>query len=154
MQRLFDYLVPIAITLWVGGLWAVGYLVAPSLFQQLASNRALAGAIAGELFSLMAWVGIGCAAYLLLFVAARRGWSCFRSGAFWLVLLMLVVTLVGHFGIQPIMAQLKADALPREVMESVLRDRFARWHGVSSVLYLIQSVLGLLLVSSQGRLYR
>jgi hypothetical protein len=34
-----------------------------------------------------------------------------------------------------LMAQLKADALPREVMESVLRDRFATWHGVSSILY-------------------
>jgi hypothetical protein len=47
---------------------------------------------------------------------------------------------------------LKLDALPREVMESVLRDRFATWHGVSSILYLVQSLLGLWLVvwSSRG----
>jgi hypothetical protein len=36
-------------------------------------------------------------------------------------------------------------------MESVLRDRFMAWHGVASILYLIQSVLGLLLVWLQGR---
>ncbi|HNN85277.1 MAG TPA: DUF4149 domain-containing protein, partial [Accumulibacter sp.] len=43
------------------------------------------------------------------------------------------------------------DALPREVMESVLRNRFATWHGVSSILYLVQSVLGLLLVGGTLR---
>lgn len=51
-----------------------------------------------------------------------------------------------QFGIQPLMAQLKADALPREVMQSVLRDRFAAWHGASSMFYLVQSPLGLWLV--------
>jgi hypothetical protein len=59
---------------------------------------------------------------------------------------MLLLTLVSLFGIQPLLAQIKADALPREVMESVLRNRFATWHGVSSILYLVQSLLGLLLV--------
>jgi len=44
------------------------------------------------------------------------------------------------------MAQLKAAALPREVMESVMRDRFVAWHGISSILYLVQSLLGLWLV--------
>jgi hypothetical protein len=37
---------------------------------------------------------------------------------FWIVLLMLALTATGHFGVQPILAQLKADALPRQVMES------------------------------------
>jgi hypothetical protein len=32
-----------------------------------------------------------------------------------------------------------------------LRDRFATWHGVSSILYLVQSVLGLWLVVWSGR---
>jgi len=67
------------------------------------------------------------------------------------VVLMLVLGAVSLFGIQPLLAQLKADALPREVMESVLRNRFATWHGVSSILYLVQSVLGLLLVLSSRR---
>ena len=53
-------------------------------------------------------------------------------------------------GWQPL-AQLKADALPREVMESVLRDRFATWHGISSILYLVQSLLGLCLVVWSAR---
>jgi hypothetical protein len=31
-------------------------------------------------------------------------------------------------------------------MESAMRDRFATWHGVSSVLYLVQSLFGIVLV--------
>jgi hypothetical protein len=36
-------------------------------------------------------------------------------------------------------------------MQSIVRDRFAAWHGVSSVLYLIQSLLGLVLVLRKAR---
>jgi hypothetical protein len=36
-------------------------------------------------------------------------------------------------------------------MQSPLAEAFARWHGVSSVLYLVQAVLGLGLVVIQGR---
>jgi hypothetical protein len=37
------------------------------------------------------------------------------------------------------------------VMQSLFRDRFAAWHGVASVLYLIQCALGLAVVVLQGR---
>ncbi len=74
-----------------------------------------------------------------------------QSGVFWIVVLMLALTAAGHFGVQPILAQLKADALPRQVMESALRDRFSTWHGVSSALYLVQSLLGIALVILQER---
>lgn len=145
MRKISEALYLVAITLWVGGLWAIGYLAAPVLFSSL-GDRQLAGAVAGKLFGLMGALGLGCAAYLLIFLFARMGSRLFRSAVFWFVLLMLLMTVVGQFGIQPLMAQLKADALPREVMESVLRDRFAAWHGISSILYLIQSLLGLWLV--------
>lgn len=150
MRRLADGLYAIAITLWVGGLWAVGYVVAPTLFATL-NNRSLAGELAGRLFTVIAWIGVACAGYLILFVMVRRGWAAFRSGVFWLVLAMLLLTLGGHFGIQPILAQLKAEAWPRGVMESVVRSRFATWHGISSGLYLVQSLLGVALVLMQGR---
>lgn len=150
MRRFSEALYLIAITLWVGGLWAIGYIAAPVLFASL-GDRQLAGLVAGKLFALVGWVGLGCAAYLLLFVLMRSGTGFFKSTVFWLVLLMGLLTVVSQFGIQPLMAQLKADALPREVMESVLRDRFAAWHGISSILYLLQSLLGLWLVAWCGR---
>ncbi|MDP1672885.1 MAG: hypothetical protein Q8L65_07170 [Burkholderiales bacterium] len=48
--------------------------------------------------------------------------------------------------LQPVMAALREEALPKQVMESVFRDRFATWHGVASGLYVIQSLLGVALV--------
>lgn len=150
MRKLSEALYLVVITLWVGGLWAIGYIVAPVLFSNLA-DRQMAGMVAGKLFALIGWVGLGSATYLIVFLVVRRGGGVFRSAAFWLVLLMALLTAVSQFGIQPLMAQLKADALPREVMESVLRDRFAAWHGFSSILYLVQSLLGLWLVVWSGK---
>jgi hypothetical protein len=144
----------VALTLWVGGLWVIGYLVAPTLFATLSNDRQTAGLLAGRLFALMGWVGLACAVYLLLFVLLRVGTTALRRWNFWLLVLMLLLTAVSLFGVQPLLAQLKADALPREVMESVLRNRFAAWHGVSSILYLVQTLLGLLLVTSSGRATR
>lgn len=145
MRRLSEALYLSAITLWVGGMWAIGYVVAPVLFTSL-GDRQLAGAVAGRLLALIGWIGLASAAYLMIFIIARRGAQVFRSAIFWLVLLMAVLVAASQFGIQPLMAQLKAAALPREVMESVMRDRFAAWHGISSILYLVQSLLGLWLV--------
>jgi len=145
VRKFSEALYFIAIALWVGGMWAIGYIAAPVLFSSL-GDRQMAGMVAGKLFSLIGWIGLGSAAYLLIFLLARWGGSFFHSSVFWMVLLMGLLIAASQFGIQPLMAQLKADALPREVMESVLRDRFATWHGVSSILYLVQSLLGLWLV--------
>ena len=150
MKSLAEALYAIALTLWIGGLWVIGYLVAPTLFYTL-SDRALAGSLAGKLFTLIAYVGIGSAIYVMLFRIARFGGGCFKQGIFWIVMIMLLLTLAAEFGVQPILASLKHQALPKEVVESVFRDRFAAWHGVASVLYVIQSVLGVLLVWLLGR---
>lgn len=146
MNRVADYLFAIAVTLWVGALWAIGFVAAPVLFREL-SDRSLAGNLAGALFAITAWIGIGAASYALLFLIGREGARALKLAAFWLIVVMLLLTLAGHFGVTPIISQLKAAAFPREVMESVLRDRFVAWHGVSSVLYLIESVLGVGLVT-------
>ena len=105
MGRFAEALQSIAATLWVGAMWGIGYIVAPVLFSRL-GDRALAGLIAGKLFSLIAWVGIGCAIYLLLFRMVRSGTGVFRQGVFWIALLMLALVCAGEFGIQPIMAAL------------------------------------------------
>lgn len=145
MKSLTEGIYVFALTLWVGGVWAIGYVVAPTLFHTIA-DRAFAASIAGRLFALFAYIGIGCAIYLLSFRLARFGGACVKQGIFWLILVMLLLALAGELGVQPILAGLKHQALPKEVMESVVRDRFATWHGVASGLYLIQSVLGVILV--------
>ena len=146
MSRLADYLFVLALTLWVGALWSIGYISAPVLFNSLA-DHALAGTVAGKQFAIVAWLGMGCAVYLLAFLLAKEGLVALKAASFWLAFLMILLTLAGHFGIEPMLDKLRLQAMPREVMQSVMRDRFATWHGIASLLYLIQSVLGIVLAT-------
>ena len=81
MRRLSEALYLFAITLWVGGLWAIGYMAAPVLFASL-GDRQLAGMVAGKLFALIGWVGLACAAWLLVFLVSRWGGRVVRSALF------------------------------------------------------------------------
>jgi MFS family permease len=150
MRGLTSALYSVAIAIWVGSLLAIGFIAAPVLFTQLA-DRSLAGNLAGAMFTVTAWVGLACGTYLILFVVFAKGWRTLQSGVFWIVVLMLALTAAGHFGVQPILEQLRADALPRRIMESALRERFNTWHGVSTALYVVQSLLGIALVIMQER---
>lgn len=150
MNRFGDKLAFIAITLWVGALWAIGYLAAPVLFSALA-DKSMAGMLAGKMFTIVAYIGMVCGFYLLIHRLAGFGSGALTQGFFWATLMMLLLAIAGHFGIQPILESLKSQALPKEVMESMFRDRFARWHGISSIVYLMQSLLGLVLVMAPRR---
>ena len=149
MKHFPDALQSIALTLWIGAVWSVGLIVAPMLFRVV--ERAHAGVLAGQFFAVVNYVGLGCGAYLLLFRLARFGGQAFAQLFFWSALAMVALTGASQFGVQPILAGIKQQALPMEVMQSILRDRFAAWHGVSSVLYLIECVLGLMMVVQHGR---
>lgn len=150
MKKLADALYSICITLWVGGLIGIGYVAVPVLFSQQ-PDRSLAGSLAGHMFAIGSWIGLCCATYLLAYLFRVHGAAALRNPVLRLVAAMLLLGLVGQFLIQPIIAGLRAEALPLPVMQSPLAANFARWHGVSSVLYLIQVVLGLALVVIQSR---
>ena len=149
MKRFWDGLAGVLLVLWIGGMWAIGYVAAPVLFASL-EDKQLAGNLAGRLFELGAWIGLAAASYLLLYRLIRDGGSAMKTLFFWVVALMLVLTAASQFGIAPNKQGLKDQAMPLAVMQSVFADRFARWHGVSSIVYLIQSALGLLLVWRAG----
>jgi hypothetical protein len=139
----------VIVTVWVGSLWTMGLLVAPMLFRVL-PDRVLAGTVAGRLFSVAAYLGLACAACLIVLALARPQ----RAGAArlfpWLVGAMAALTAIGELGIQPILAGLKAAAL-HDVMQSALRSRFATWHGIASGVYLVNCALGVALVVLQNR---
>ena len=129
----------ILLTLWVGGMWTVGYIVAPTLFGVL-DDRQLAGFIAGHLFTSMSYIGLVCGGLLLLGNSYRAGISDKTN---YILLLMLVLIVIGQFVLQPMMAEIKAQGL---VEGSVAAADFGKLHGVSSVLFLITSISGLFLV--------
>ena len=145
MRDLPKHLAAMSLTLWVGGTWMLGYVVVPVLFKML-PDRQLAGMVAGQLFTLLAYIGIGCALYLLIHQLQQFGRAALQHTAFRVTAAMLLFVLIGQFVLQPIMAGLKVQALPLDVMQSALAPRFKTWHAVSSILYLIQSLFGIALV--------
>lgn len=145
VARLLPGLRTLLVTLWVGSLWAIGYLAAPTLFATLA-DRMLAGSIAGSLFRVEAWLSVVCGLLLLGLFYADRGFAKRRT-CLLLVAGMLGCVAVGYFGLQPFMAELKATAVANGgVMDEAVRARFGMLHGVASVIYMLQSLLGVGLV--------
>jgi uncharacterized membrane protein len=144
LRALPHWLAVVATVLWVGGMWVVGYLAVPALFQSL-PDRQLAGMLAGKMFSWMAFVGMVCGVYLLLYQAhpVRRAEA---KRKLVIVALMLLLLGIGQFLIQPVMADLKLQALPAEVMQSPFAGQFRMLHGTASILYLLQSLLGVALL--------
>jgi hypothetical protein len=126
-------------------MWSIGYLAVPILFQSL-PDKMLAGMLAGKMFTFIAYIGMTSASYLLLHQLISLGKAAFRQTIFRLVLCMLLLTIAGLFGIQPLMVELKAQALPADVMHSAFANRFKMLHGISSIVYLVQSILGAVLV--------
>ena len=134
----------IVITLWVGALWTTG-LSAYVLFDSL-QDKQLAGSLAGKLFTVVSYIGMASGFYLLIQRLLDYGTGALKQSFFWAVFVMLLLVLAGHFGIQPVLAQLKADAMPADVMHSIFAERFGKWHGVASVAYLVECLLGFVLV--------
>ena len=145
MKDIPHYLAALATTLWVGGLWAIGYVAAPVLFHAQ-PDKQLAGMLAGQMFSVLGYAGIICGMYLLAYRLMMSGKAALREPLFAGIAAMLVITLAIQFGIQPLMADLKTQALPLDVMKIAFADRFGMWHGISSILYLAESLLGAWLV--------
>jgi hypothetical protein len=130
----------ILLTLWVGSLWVAGFVVAPLLFAEL-DDRALAGSVAGSLFTLTSYIGLVCGCLLLLLNAA--GFRCSNWRAV-IMICMLLLVMIGQFVITPMVAELRVQGLTDT-------SRFGQLHGLASVLFLITSVLGLVLVAAGQR---
>ena len=128
----------ILLTLWVGGMWTVGYIVAPVLFKTL-DDRMLAGSLAGNMFTIMSYIGLVCASFLIAGQLMQS--PSINNWRLWTLVIMLVIVIIGQFFLQPMMAELKAAGLEGESAK-----QFGRLHGVASILFLVNSIAGLTLV--------
>jgi len=130
----------ILLTLWVGSLWAIGYIVAPVLFNEL--DRSTAGNIAGQLFTLVSYLGLFVVTVILFVAFTQNGLAAMQQWRNRILLLVFVLIMVGQFVLHPMMAELKSAGL-----EGANAKQFATLHGVSSILYMINSLFGLALVT-------
>jgi len=127
----------ILLTLWVGSLWAIGYIAVPALFARL-EDRTLAGTLAGTMFEIVAYIGMVCAVLLLLSNQVRTPGRRLNWRAV-VLLVMLLLVIAGQFVVAPMIAEIR-------VAGTSASSAFAWLHGVASFAYLITSLLGLALV--------
>src|SRR4030067_538401 len=144
MKNLAHHTASLAITAWVGGLWAIGYAV--TILFRAQPDKQLAGMFSGHMFAVISYIGIVGGPYLFLYRLAISGKAAMREWVFWLVAAMLVITLLLQFGIHPLMAEIKLQAHSPDVMQSTMAQSYKMWHGISSILYLVESLLGAALV--------
>jgi len=134
--------------LWVGSFITVGFLVVPVLFSSL-GDRQVAGMVAANLFKTTAYTGIALSIFLMVMAnyLVRQGSDHYRNTR-WILLGMLVCTVGAAYIMIPWMNSLRDQALYSglSVRESTNAALFSRLHGVSSTLFMIQAVLGLVLV--------
>lgn len=130
----------ILLTIWVGGMWTIGYIVAPVLFQML--DKPVAGNVAGQLFTIISYIGLFSSVALIINIIMNQG---FNTKHWQLLMLagMFIVIVIGQFVLQPMMVDLKAAGISVEN-----KSEFGRLHGMASVLFLINSLAGLTLVVS------
>lgn len=132
--------------LWAGSLWTIGYVVAPTLFLSLHDN-VQAGTIVGFLLRTEAWLSIACAVALYAMVRFSAIEPARKRTLALLIVGMLACALVIYVGLQPAMANLKEAAGAAGLKGTPEGRTFGILHGVSQLVYLVESVLaGVLLV--------
>ena len=134
----------VLLTLWVGGVWAIGYLAAPTLFAML-DDRHLAGELAGRMFQIIYLVGLACGLMLLTGIVFEQGMRALRNWRSLVLIVMLLLVAVSLFVLQPMIVDIKAQGEIVAGTEQAVR--FGRLHGLASILYLLTSLGGLVLVT-------
>lgn len=159
-MRWLERLHVVALALLVGAQCAVGYLVAPVLFALL-PDRTTAGTIAGEIFSRLGWISLVVLPLLIVSHAMLDGGSpsgsrrapglpLERAGLF----AMLVLTGIGHFWLRPAIVETRAAIQAGggfAAADAGLRAHFGLLHGLSSSVFLLVSLIGIVLLARLRR---
>lgn len=132
----------ILLTIWIGALWTVGFLVVPTLFGTL-EDKQLAGMLAGKMFTAVSYIGL-FAGLIILLSEVKLSTGQFKSNKrIWLISLMLLIVIIGEFVIQPQMADLKQAGL---LSSSEISRQFDQLHLIATALYMLNSLFGLILI--------
>jgi hypothetical protein len=153
------YLALIVLVIWLGGMIALGLLVAPTTFGVLqssapdpATGRMLAGSVFGEILRRFHLLAYGCGGLLLIclfvmkFVGPPPAGFEFRVA---IVTTMLALALYSGIPVSREIAHIQSQvsgpmsALPQS---DARRARFDRLHGLSTTLMTVNMGLGLVLL--------
>ena len=147
----------LALTLWVGGLFILGAIAAPSIFevlatQHVAGDRVIAGAVFGEILRRFHLLSYACGFVLLTTLLARGVlgprpiWFAARVGT---ACLMVAATAYSGLVVSSQIARVQAQigGAPSSLPEGdPRRAAFGRLHATSTGLQMVPLLGGLLLL--------
>jgi putative membrane protein len=140
-DKMMNRLCALLTSLWLGMQVMAGYVAAPILFERLGKQEA--GYFSRVLFFINNYFGL--LAWTMAWLAVRsnrnRSFSDNGKAAPKFIILLLLLTASNQFLISPVIAAHKAGTT--NWLLSLLGGSFAMWHGISSIIYLVCSVLGL-----------
>jgi hypothetical protein len=124
----------LVLALWIGSIFYFAVVVAPTAFAVL-PTRTLAGIVVSRSLSNLHWIGIVCGLIFLLcsvLLALIEGGRSPFHGRDLLLVLMMVITLGAHFGIERRMNNLKTemgviDVIPPQDTRRVEFNRLHVW---------------------------
>ncbi|MDX8411842.1 MAG: DUF4149 domain-containing protein [Mariprofundaceae bacterium] len=138
----------ICLALMPGLLIVPGYIVVPILFTH-AGSHALAGELAGHIFHVTNLLILA----LALLVAGLWRWSGYGCRMLWgLLLAIALLVALNEFWIAGVIVDLKTamGSVQATPADDPLRKSFGMWHGISSLMHLVSSLLTLGLIASYG----
>ena len=140
-DKMMNRLCALLTSLWLGMQVMAGYVAAPILFERLGKQEA--GNIAGVLFSINNYFGLLAWTMAWLAVRSSQNRSLNNNGkaAPKFIILLLLLTASNQFLISPVIAAHKTGTA--NWLLSLLGGSFGMWHGISSIIYLVCSVLSL-----------
>jgi hypothetical protein len=137
MATLLRTLEFLALSIWLGSIVFLSFVVAPTAFS--VAGRDQAGAMVGLVLARMHWVGIGAG---FVFLGARvircKSLGALATPAALTVILMVLLTLVSQVGVSSKMASLRRDmgSIDATPLESPLRTEFNSLHRRSVIIEL------------------
>jgi uncharacterized membrane protein len=119
----------LALSVWVGSIVLLSFVVAPAAFS--VATRDQAGAVVGLVLARMHWMGVGAGcAFLLARMMRMRSVAALAAPAALAVILMVALALVSQVGVSRRMARLRAEmgSIEKTPVESPLRVEFNSLH--------------------------
>jgi hypothetical protein len=129
----------VAASMWTVSLWTVG--VAAATLSAVIDDRAQFGAIVSVLFRNVAYLAMLCGLATLVLTGRDAALEAGRRRTIRIIAVLMLVCVGVYFALQPMMA-----ALRETVMSPEARKQFGMLHGVSMLAYLVQAILGVVLV--------
>ncbi len=141
--------VRLCLALILGLLVVSGYVVVPVLFAK-AGSHALAGSLAGAVFHVTNMGIVFLAAAVMVFWLRMRKSGTVIGRLRWSLLLLVAVLVVGNeYGVTPVIADLKAQMGPIDLVadDDPQRKLFGIWHGVSALIHMFAAIAAAFLVA-------